>query len=176
MLVDTQKAAEMLGVKASSLAVLRSRGTGAPYVVNGRAVFYDTADLKEYKFVKFATAKNSSNYRKTYLIRITKGGEVQGVLKRKAESLPHALAELSLYPSMKGCEFEDITAPVIKPGIRDRVIEEVTAIKPELKKAMLAVVGGNNSAAKQAGQRKFERLIDTAIKKAFKAPQKRLND
>lgn len=169
MLVDTQKAAEILGVKASSLAVLRSRGTGAPYVVNGRSVFYDTADLKEYQFVKFATVKNSSNYRKTYLIRITKGGTVLSVLKRKSESLPLALAELRLYPSLNGCDFEDITTPVVKPGEKERILMELMAVEGEIENAFREKLLGKTSAAKQAARRMFERIIDRAIDKALNA-------
>lgn len=169
MLINTEEAAKRLGVNPETLAILRSRGGGVPYVKQGRAVMYETEDLDEYPVIKFAAQKNGNAYGRTYLIKVTKAGALHSILKRKAASLPHALAELSLYPSLKGCEFEDVTTPEVKPGAKERIINELTAAKGEIKEAFFTMLTGETSAKKQAAQRKYERIIDRSINKALKA-------
>lgn len=44
--LDTDRAAEVLGLKPTRLRQWRRRGFGPPYVKLGRSVFYDRRDLE----------------------------------------------------------------------------------------------------------------------------------
>ena len=167
MLVNTDKAADILGVQAATLTMLRSRGTGAPFIRDGHKVLYDTEDLEAYEAIKFAAHQGGNTYRNKYMIEIRKNGELVSILKRKAASLAHAVTELSLYPSLKDCEFVEVQAPKATPGQIERLRCELAANMPEFKKAFLAMLTGKSVAAKQAGQNKFNRLVDKSIKRAF---------
>jgi len=47
--VDTRRAARILGLSPATLATLRSRGGGPPYCKLGRAVRYRVADLRAWR-------------------------------------------------------------------------------------------------------------------------------
>ena len=169
MLVGTKEAAAVLGVQETTLAILRSKGAGAPYTRKGSQVFYNRCDLDSYHQIKTLAHRHGSAPRRLYKIRVTgKDGELQSVQTRRGVNLEHAVEMLALYPSMSGCSFEEVPTPTATPNQLERLRMEIERQKPAMVEALRKTLDGVSAAQKQAGSNRFDKLIAKAIEKAFR--------
>lgn len=169
MLVGTKDAAAFLGIQETTLAILRSKGAGAPFTRKGSQVFYDTKDLESYHKIKSLAQRHGNTARHLYRIKVTaRDGELQSIQTRRGVNLAHAVEVLSLYPSMSGCAFEEVQTPAAMPNQIERFRIEIDKNKPAMVEALKKSLTGANAAQKQAGSNRFDKLIAKAIEKAFR--------
>lgn len=167
MLIDTQKAAEYLGRNIDAMTVLRSRGTGCPYVRGERGVLYDTRDLDVYRRVSRSNVRGPAAVR-VYSLQVFRDGELLTVIKRRGQSLAAVVEQLMLFPSFQGCSVKESPSAKVSPSLGDKLRAEFAAVKSELKAAFMQSATGSTPGRCRAGDIKADRLIDRAIRKAMK--------
>lgn len=167
MLLSAKDAAAFLGVKESTLAILRSKGTGVPFIRKGASIFYKQVDLERHQIIKTQARQYGNATRQSYQIRAIKNGEIYGIYNRRGVSLEHAVRILAQYPSLEGCSFELVQPPKVQPNQIERFRKEIEKVKPAMKEAIRKTIEGPTAAAKQSGSNQFNKIINKAITKAF---------
>lgn len=165
-MLNTQQAAELLGISAATLTVLRSKGVGCPFYKEGNRVYYDERDIAAH--AKIACAAQSPTTRRLHTIRVMKGGELHSIQRRAGETLQQAADLLAMYPSFVGCTFKEAPEVPIDKGQRERLFLMFDKHVEELKAAFVQAAAGPNPAAQNAGINAARKVFGQIVREALK--------
>ena len=164
-MVDSNKAAEILGYSPATLVSLRSRGTGCPYYTTAGRISYDVRDLDVYRTDRVIGGKNNRNI---YEVAVYRGGKFVTTVRRAARTLGEAVEIIEHYPSFKGCKFSDKTPVKAEAVLGERLRTEFRRAKPEIKDAIRRSVTGESASVRKTANRAADRILEKVLRRAMK--------